>query len=46
MPTNEEDRLSQKTPEEWLEKAAEEKTVGIFKIFLGYASGVRSAMTT
>ena len=40
MPANEEDRLSQKTPEEWLEKAAEEKTVGIFKIFLGYAPGV------
>lgn len=29
-----------KTPEEWLESAAEEKTAGILKIFLGYAPGV------
>ena len=40
MATKDEERLSGKTPEEWLEKAAEEKTVGIFKIFLGYAPGV------
>jgi two-component system sensor histidine kinase KdpD len=29
-----------KTPEEWLEAAAPEKTAGILKIFLGYAPGV------
>lgn len=29
-----------KTPEQWLEKAAPEKTVGILKLFLGYAPGV------
>jgi len=29
-----------KTPEQWLEAAAPEKTAGIFKIFLGYAPGV------
>ncbi len=30
----------QKTPEQWLETVAAEKTAGIFKIFLGYAPGV------
>ncbi|MHB1857348.1 MAG: histidine kinase [Acidobacteriaceae bacterium] len=29
-----------KTPEQWLETAAPEKTAGIFKVFLGYAPGV------
>jgi two-component system sensor histidine kinase KdpD len=29
-----------KTPEEWLEKVAPEKTRGTFKLFLGYAPGV------
>ena len=29
-----------KTPEQWLEHATEEKTSGIFKVFLGYAPGV------
>ncbi|CAN5443014.1 hypothetical protein BH10ACI4_BH10ACI4_11750 [soil metagenome] len=29
-----------KTPEEWLEKVAPEKTQGTFKLFLGYAPGV------
>ena len=29
-----------KTPEQWLETAAPEKTAGILKIFLGYAPGV------
>jgi two-component system sensor histidine kinase KdpD len=29
-----------KTPEQWLEAAAPEKTAGIFKVFLGYAPGV------
>lgn len=29
-----------KTPEQWLEQAAPEKKVGIFKLFLGYAPGV------
>jgi two-component system sensor histidine kinase KdpD len=29
-----------KTPEEWLETTAPERTTGIFKIFLGYAPGV------
>lgn len=29
-----------KTPEQWLEKAAPEKTTGILKLFLGYAPGV------
>jgi two-component system sensor histidine kinase KdpD len=29
-----------KTPEQWLEAAAPEKTAGILKIFLGYAPGV------
>ncbi len=29
-----------KTPEEWLEQTTEEKSTGIFKVFLGYAPGV------
>ena len=29
-----------KSPEEWLEKVAPEKTRGTFKLFLGYAPGV------
>jgi two-component system sensor histidine kinase KdpD len=29
-----------KTPEQWLEEATPQKTVGIFKLFLGYAPGV------
>jgi two-component system sensor histidine kinase KdpD len=29
-----------RTPEQWLEQAAPEKTAGIFKVFLGYAPGV------
>lgn len=29
-----------KTPEQWLEHAAPEKTAGIFKVFLGYSPGV------
>ena len=29
-----------KTPEQWLEQAAPEKTAGIFKLVLGYAPGV------
>ena len=29
-----------KTPEQWLEQAAPEKKLGIFKVFLGYAPGV------
>ncbi len=29
-----------KTPEQWLEEAAPEKRLGIFKLFLGYAPGV------
>ena len=31
---------SAKTPEEWLEKVAPQKTQGTFKLFLGYAPGV------
>src|ERR1700675_2966618 len=29
-----------KSPEQWLEKVAPEKTRGTFKLFLGYAPGV------
>ena len=29
-----------KTPEQWLEEAAPQKTQGIFKLFIGYAPGV------
>jgi two-component system, OmpR family, sensor histidine kinase KdpD len=34
------DSLAHKTPEQWLAKAAPQKTAGIFKLFLGYAPGV------
>ena len=32
--------MQPKTPEQWLEEAAPEKTAGTFKLFLGYAPGV------
>ena len=32
--------MPQKSPEQWLEEAAPEKTAGVFKLFLGYAPGV------
>ena len=37
---SDDNRFVQKSPEQWLEVAAPEKTAGIFKIFLGYAPGV------
>lgn len=37
---SDDNRLVQKSPEQWLEEAAPEKKSGIFKIFLGYAPGV------
>jgi two-component system sensor histidine kinase KdpD len=40
MPTREPLIPPVKSPEEWLEKVAPEKTRGIFKLFLGYAPGV------
>jgi two-component system sensor histidine kinase KdpD len=40
MPTHEPSIPGAKTPEEWLEKVAPEKTRGTFKLFLGYAPGV------
>ena len=40
MPAREPSTPAIKTPEEWLEKVAPEKTRGIFKLFLGYAPGV------
>jgi two-component system sensor histidine kinase KdpD len=40
MPTRENPSPAAKTPEEWLEKVAPEKTRGTFKLFLGYAPGV------
>lgn len=40
MAAQREQDASAKTPEDWLEKASEEKISGIFKIFLGYAPGV------
>ena len=40
MVASREQFVSGKTPEDWLEQAAEEKTAGIFKVFLGYAPGV------
>lgn len=40
MPARETPTPGVKTPEEWLEKVAPEKTRGIFKLFLGYAPGV------
>jgi len=40
MPTREPLTPPAKSPEEWLEKVAPEKTRGTFKVFLGYAPGV------
>jgi len=40
MTTREPSKPNAKSPEEWLEKVAPEKTRGIFKLFLGYAPGV------
>jgi len=40
MPTHEPSIPGAKTPEEWLETVAPEKTRGTFKLFLGYAPGV------
>src|ERR1700754_88956 len=40
MPAREPSTPTARTPEEWLEKVAPEKTRGTFKVFLGYAPGV------
>src|ERR1700688_1268369 len=40
MGTREISNRAAKSPEEWLEKVAPEKTRGTFKLFLGYAPGV------
>jgi two-component system, OmpR family, sensor histidine kinase KdpD len=40
MPVHDMSNPPTKTPEEWLEKVAPEKTRGTFKLFLGYAPGV------
>ncbi|MEO6817335.1 MAG: histidine kinase [Edaphobacter sp.] len=40
MTTREPSNSNTKSPEEWLEKVAPEKTRGTFKLFLGYAPGV------
>ena len=40
MPTPDTSNPTPKSPEEWLEKVAPEKTRGTFKLFLGYAPGV------
>jgi two-component system sensor histidine kinase KdpD len=40
MPSRNQPVPSAKTPEEWLEKVAPQKTQGTFKLFLGYAPGV------
>jgi two-component system sensor histidine kinase KdpD len=40
MGTRENSYHAAKSPEEWLEKVAPEKTRGTFKLFLGYAPGV------
>ena len=40
MTTREPSKPNAKSPEEWLEKVAPEKTRGTFKLFLGYAPGV------
>jgi len=40
MPAREPSTPPVKTPEEWLEAVAPEKTRGTFKLFLGYAPGV------
>jgi two-component system sensor histidine kinase KdpD len=40
MSTRDNSMPAAKSPEEWLEKVAPEKTRGTFKLFLGYAPGV------
>ncbi len=40
MPPRDPSSLATRTPEEWLEKVAPQKTQGTFKLFLGYAPGV------
>src|SRR5260370_12106172 len=40
MPRPDSSSPTAKSPEEWLEKVAPEKTRGTFKLFLGYAPGV------
>src|ERR1700754_783885 len=40
MSTRDNSNSTVKSPEEWLEKVAPEKTRGTFKLFLGYAPGV------
>src|SRR6202051_3584099 len=40
MGTRDTSNPAAKSPEEWLEKVAPEKTRGTFKLFLGYAPGV------
>lgn len=40
MPSRDNANPGAKSPEEWLEKVAPEKTRGTFKLFLGYAPGV------
>ena len=40
MPNRDPSNSTVKSPEEWLEKVAPEKTQGTFKLFLGYAPGV------
>jgi two-component system sensor histidine kinase KdpD len=40
MPTRDHTPPPARSPEEWLEKVAPEKTQGTFKLFLGYAPGV------
>jgi len=40
MPSRDPSQPATKSPEEWLEKVAPEKTQGTFKLFLGYAPGV------
>ncbi len=40
MASQEPSNRTAKSPEEWLEKVAPEKTRGTFKLFLGYAPGV------
>lgn len=40
MPIRDTSSPTTKSPEEWLEKVAPEKTRGTFKLFLGYAPGV------
>ena len=40
MSSREPSNRAAKSPEEWLEKVAPEKTRGTFKLFLGYAPGV------